>query len=57
MQEKELVSKYNLEGMLLELEKIKKIELTDGEVLTSELTWKQREILVKWDYVPKSSKT
>jgi Transposase len=47
MQEKELVSKYNLEGMLLELEKIKKIELTDGEVLTSELTRKQREILDK----------
>ena len=47
IQEKELVSKYNLEGMLLELEKIKKIELTDGEVLTSELTRKQREILDK----------
>jgi len=47
MQEKGLTSRYNLEGMLLELEKIKKIELSDGEILTSELTKKQKEILDK----------
>jgi transposase len=47
MQEKGLTSRYNLEGMLIELEKIRKIELSDGEVLTSELTKKQREILDK----------
>jgi hypothetical protein len=34
MQEKRLTSRYNLEGMRLELEKIKKIELSDGKVLT-----------------------
>jgi len=47
MQEKGLTSRYNLEGMLIELEKIRKIELSEGEILTSELTKKQREILYK----------
>jgi len=38
MQEKRLTSRYNLEGMHIELEKIRKIELSDGEALASELT-------------------
>jgi hypothetical protein len=38
MQEKRLTSRYNLEGTLIKLEKIRKIELSDGEALASELT-------------------
>ena len=45
MLETDLVEKYNVTGLLLELEKIKKIELTNGEQIISELTRKQKEIL------------
>lgn len=45
MKEKGLLKKYTLESMFLELEKIKKIELENGEYITTEQTKKQREIL------------
>lgn len=47
MQEHQLIEKYTIGGLLLELEKIKKIELTSGETFTTELTKKQKEILEK----------
>ena len=40
-----LVEKYSVEGMFLELEKIKKIDLTNGETIVSELTKKHKDIL------------
>ncbi len=45
MRDCHLVEKYSAEGMLLELEKIKKIDLTNGETIVSELTRKQKDIL------------
>jgi transposase len=47
MREKGLIERYSIGGLLLELEKLKKIELSDGETFTSELTKKQKEILEK----------
>lgn len=44
MRENRLIEMYNVEGMFLELEKIKKVELSNGEFITSELTKKQKEI-------------
>ncbi|MEM4308037.1 MAG: IS1634 family transposase [Thermoplasmata archaeon] len=45
MQEKKLTEKYSVDSLLLELEKIRKIELSNGEFIVSELTKKQKEIL------------
>ena len=36
-----------VESLLLELEKIRKIELQNGEVMVTELTRKQKEIIEK----------
>jgi len=38
---------YTLEGMLLELAKIKKIKLANGEIMVTELSRRQRMILEK----------
>lgn len=45
MKEKGLSKEYAVEGLLLELEKIKQIELTSGDVLLTELTKKHKKIL------------
>jgi len=37
--------RYSVEGLLTELEKIKVMILPDGEMITTEITKKQREIL------------
>ncbi len=42
-----LIERYSVTGLLLELEKLKKIELSDGEIVASEPTKKQKEILEK----------
>lgn len=42
-----LMDKYSVPSLLLELGKIKKIELSDGTTITTEATRKQREILKK----------
>lgn len=47
MKETGLLENYTVEGLLLELAKIKKITLTDGETLVTEITRKQRTILEK----------
>ncbi|AKB28886.1 transposase (IS4) [Methanosarcina siciliae T4/M] len=47
MKEKGILKDYTVESLLLELEKIKKIELENGESIVTELTRKQREIMEK----------
>jgi len=47
MQTTHLAEHYTLDSMLLELEKIKKISLTNNEIIITELTKKQKEILAK----------
>jgi transposase len=45
MKEKELSKEYTVERLLLELEKIKQIELTNGNALLTELTKRHKKIL------------
>ena len=45
MKEAGLLKHYTLEGMLLELAKIKKIRLANDEVMTTEISKRQRTIL------------
>ncbi|KAF5039074.1 hypothetical protein DSECCO2_547750 [anaerobic digester metagenome] len=47
MKETGLLEDYTVEGLFLELAKIKKIKLANGETLMTELTKKQRTILEK----------
>jgi len=47
MREKEILKNYTVESLLLELEKIKKIELENGETIITELTRKQKDIMGK----------
>ena len=45
MGDAQLLKRYSVEGMLMELEKIKVMILPDGQKITTEITKKQREIL------------
>jgi transposase len=45
MKDTDLLEEYTLDGLLLELAKIKKIRLANGEVITIEVSKKQRTIL------------
>ena len=45
MREAKLLDKYSVELLLLQLEKLRKIALADGQILVTEMTKKQREIL------------
>ena len=57
MRESGLLREYSVEGLLLELAKIKKIELFEGSEITSEVTRKEKTILQKLqldDIVPKT---
>jgi len=45
MQDSGLIERYSITGLLTELGKIKMIELSDGERMTTELTKKQKDIL------------
>ncbi|HOW15904.1 MAG TPA: IS1634 family transposase, partial [Methanosarcina sp.] len=47
MRETRIIEEYTVESLLLELEKIRKIELQNGEVIVTELTRKQKEIMEK----------
>jgi transposase len=47
MRETKIIEDYTVESLLLELEKIKKVELQNGEVIVTELTKKQKEIIEK----------
>jgi len=45
MREVGLLDKYSVELLLLQLDKLRKINLVDGQVITTEITKKQRDIL------------
>jgi transposase len=45
MKDASLLEDYTLDGLLLELSKIKKIRLVTGETITTEISKKQRNIL------------
>ena len=47
MRETQIIEDYTVESLLLELKKIRKIELQNGEVMVTELTRKQKEIMEK----------
>jgi transposase len=49
MREAEILDKYSVELLLLQLEKFRKIALADGEIIVTEMTKKQREILQALD--------
>lgn len=52
IEESGLNRKYSMDGILVELSKLKVIELSNGERILSEVTKKQREIFEKLGYVP-----
>ncbi len=45
MRDAGLLDKYSVEFLLLQLEKLRKIALGDGQIFITEMTKKQREIL------------
>ena len=45
MKESDLIKDFTADSLLLELSKIKKIQLANGEIIVSEITKKQRTIL------------
>ena len=47
MRETTIIEDHTVESLLLELEKIRKVELQNGEVMVTELTRKQKEIMEK----------
>lgn len=47
MKETGIIEDYTVESLLLELEKIRIIKMQNGEVIVTELTRKQKEILDK----------
>ena len=47
MQDTELSKNYTVDALLLELEKIKKVELSNNEMILTELTKKQKDILAR----------
>ena len=49
MRDAEILDKYSVEHLLLQLEKFRKIALADGEIIVTEMTKKQREILQALD--------
>jgi len=56
LKESKLNEKYGIDGLFLELKKIHKIKMSNGEIITSEITKKQNEILKFFDIVPKNCK-
>jgi transposase len=49
MREADLLEKYSVELLLLQMEKLRKITLADGQIFVTEMTKKQREILQALD--------
>jgi len=52
MRDTGLLKDYSMPGLLLELGKLKRMELADGTIITAEVTKKQREIYEKLEIVP-----
>jgi transposase len=53
LKQNNLIKTYSFEKMILQLEKMKAVVLDNGQVIYSEITKKQREILEPFDAVPK----
>jgi len=53
LKESKLNEKFGIDGLFLELKKIHKIKMSNGEFITSEITKKQNEIMKIFDIVPK----
>jgi len=49
MREAEILDKYSVEQVLIQLEKFRKISLADGQIIATEMTKKQREIFQAFD--------
>jgi hypothetical protein len=47
MRETKIIEDYTVESLLLQLEKIRTVELQNGEIIVTELTRKQKEIMEK----------
>lgn len=45
MREAKILNKYSVELLLLQMEKLRKIALADGQIFITEMTKKQREIV------------
>ncbi len=45
MRETKILDKYSVELLLMQLEKLRKIALADGQIIVTEMTKKQRYIL------------
>ena len=45
MRDAKILDKYSIELLLLQLEKLRKITLADGQISVTEMTKKQREII------------
>ena len=45
MREAKLLDKYSVELLILQVEKLRKITLEDGQIFVTEMTKKQRELL------------
>lgn len=54
LKQADLIKTYSFEKMLLQLEKSKAVVMENGQVIYSELTKKQKQILEPFDAVPKS---
>jgi hypothetical protein len=52
MRDTGLLKDYSMPGLLLELGKLKRMELADGTIITAEVTKKQRGIYEKLGIVP-----
>ena len=48
-----LLKSYSFERLVIQLEKLKAIVMEDGQIIYSELTKKQKELLKPFDAVPK----
>jgi hypothetical protein len=45
MREVEILDKYSVEHLILQVENLRKISLADGQIIVTEMTKKQRDIL------------
>jgi len=52
MRESGLLEKYSVDLLLIQLDKLRKISLADGQVILTEMTKKQREIFQALNYAP-----
>lgn len=54
LKQADLIKTYSFEKMLIQLEKLKAVVLDNGQIIYSEITKKQKQLLEPFDAVPKS---